>query len=80
MPTPSAEQTEFDSLYMTSSEICSRLNVKRSSVVIARQRGALPDPIVVQGCKIHIWKRADVMPYVRAWETQLKIRRGETIL
>jgi hypothetical protein len=80
MPSPSTDQIEFDDLYITSSEICATLGVKRSSVVIARQRGALPAPIVVQGCKIHIWKRRDVMPYVQAWEKQLKARRGETSL
>lgn len=74
---PSADQAEFDTLYMTSSEICSRLGVKRSSIVVARQRGALPAPIVVQGCKIHIWKRPEVLPYVERWERLLRERRGE---
>jgi len=77
MLTPSVDQTEFDALYMTSSEICNRLGVKRSSIVIARQRGALPAPIVVRGCKIHIWKRPEVLPYVERWELLIRQRRGE---
>jgi hypothetical protein len=77
---PSADQAEFDTIYITSSEICSTLNVKRSTLVMAKHRGQLPEPIVVNGCNMHIWKRADVMPYIKAWDLQLRTRRGENIL
>lgn len=70
------EQERFDAEYITSSEICHRLDVKRSTVVIARQRGALPEPIVINGCQIHIWKRDIVTPYLEEWERKLNARRG----
>lgn len=75
---PSAQQ-EFDDTYITSSEIGKELNVCRATIVQARRKGLLPDPIVVNGAQIYIWKRAIVRPYLDAWKLMLQARRGELV-
>lgn len=71
-------QEEFDTIYITSSEICKALRVTRAAVVNARKRGLLPDPIVVND-QILIWKRNRVKPYLEAWDISLQSRRGELV-
>lgn len=70
-------QEEFDSIYITSSEICRRLNVNRTTVVHGHRRGMLPEPIMVNEGQIKIWKRATVEPFLQAWLVNLQSRRGE---
>jgi len=68
-------QTDFDRKYITTTEICKRLNVSRSTVHIARATGKLPHPIDVQG-QLFIWERVTVEPYLAAWKIVLDVRRG----
>lgn len=68
-------QQEFDEIYITSSEIGQELGVCRATLVNARRRGLLPDPIVVNGAQIFIWKRDVVRPYIDAWKLMLTVRR-----
>lgn len=74
-------QDEFDETYITSTEICAELGVTRSTVLMGKKRGMLPDPISVnrpqQGAHIVIWKRQAVRPYIDAWKISLQSRRGE---
>lgn len=70
-------QEEFDSTYITSSEICSELGISRSTIVQGRKRGLLPNPIRVNGDQIQIWKRSEVRRYLDAWKINLQARRGE---
>lgn len=72
-------QQEFDELYITSSEIGQSLGVCRATIVNARRRGLLPEPIVVNGAQICIWQRATVSPYLETWRKQLLARRGERV-
>lgn len=72
-------QQEFDETYITSSEIGQELGVCRATLVNARRRGLLPDPIVVNGAQIFIWKRDVVRPYIDAWKLMLQARRGELV-
>lgn len=72
-------QQEFDEIYITSSEIGQELGVCRATLVNARRRGLLPDPIVVNGAQIFIWKRDVVRPYLDAWKLMLQARRGELV-
>lgn len=72
-------QQEFDETYITSSEIGQELGVCRATLVNARRRGLLPDPIVVNGAQIFIWKRDVVRPYLDAWRIMLQARRGELV-
>lgn len=73
------QQQEFDELYITSSEIGKSLGVCRATIVNARRRGLLPEPIVVNGAQICIWKRGEVSPFLDAWREQLLARRGDRV-
>lgn len=70
-------QEEFDEIYITSSEIGKSLGVCRATIVQARKRGLLPDPVIVNGAQIYIWKRQIVEPFLNAWKVSLAARRGE---
>jgi len=70
-------QERFDALYITSNEIQERMGVVRSSILHARQRGMLPDPIMVRGVNTFIWERDGIEEYLKSWELSLKSRRGE---
>ena len=69
-------QKEFDDKYITSTEICEKLNVDRSTVLNARRRGFLPNPIKINGVNIFIWRRLDIQKSLDAWELTLTCRRG----
>ncbi len=69
-------QQKFDRLYITSLEICNKLEVTRPAVHRAKARGLLPDPIQVGG-HMDIWERAKIRPYLDAWKIALASRRGE---
>lgn len=75
MTTPTDAQREFDERYITTSEIMTRLDVTRTTILAARRSGKLPDPIDIQG-KIFVWERAKVTPYLDAWKVVLDARRG----
>lgn len=70
-------QERFNTVYVTSTEICQRLNVTRASILHARGRGLLPDPIVVPPVNFFLWERTTVEPYIAAWEINLKAKRGQ---
>lgn len=74
--TAETAQARFDRLYMSSSEICRALGVTRTTVLAARRRGLLPEPIAVNGCTLYIWERATAAPYVEAWKLILHSRRA----
>jgi predicted DNA-binding transcriptional regulator AlpA len=68
-------EAEFNLRYITSTEILKRLDIARSSLLLARRAGRLPNAIRLPG-QTFIWLRADVEPYLSAWATMLKVRRG----
>ena len=61
-------QDEFDETYITSSEICRRLNLSRSAVMFRRQNGLLPDSIFANGSRLVLWKRSTIEPFLAAWD------------
>lgn len=69
-------QARFDRMYVTSSEICRDLGVTRPTVLQARRRGLLPDPIRVCGDAIYVWEREHVRPFLDAWRIILGVRRN----
>lgn len=71
-------QARFDALYISSSEICRDLGITRPTVLQARRRGLLPDPIKVCGDAIYVWERDHVRPYLDAWRLILGVRRNNT--
>lgn len=70
-------QKRFDDLYITSTEIQKRMKVERSSILGARRRGLLPDPVRVAGVGAFIWEREPLETYLKSWEISLASRRGE---
>jgi len=70
-----AIQQAFDAKYISTQEICSMLNVARTTVFFARKTGKLPDGINVGG-KTFLWERDKVLPYLTSWKTVLDARRG----
>ena len=77
MSDPKTSQERFDELYITSTEIQEELGVKRSTILNARRRGMLPDPIEVRGVRAFIWERECTRPFLEAWKVSLASRRGE---
>ena len=71
-------QEEFDEIYISSSEICAELGVSRATIVRGRERGLLPDPIVLNKGQIQLWKRAEVRPAIDGWKLRLQGMRGAT--
>ncbi len=74
-----AAQQRFDEVYICSVEIESLLNVSRSNIFYARNRGIIPNPIQVGGSNMYVWEREFLEPYLEAWKLKLKIKRGELI-
>lgn len=68
-------QEEFDKDYMTSSEIIKRLGVTRTAISKARQKGMLPDAIIVEN-HITMWRRLQIEPYVKSWHEKRVQRIG----
>ncbi|QJI53388.1 hypothetical protein vBAcoSR7M_66 [Alteromonas phage vB_AcoS-R7M] len=70
-------QQRFDETYITGYEIQTIMDVNRSTVLNARKRGILPQPIQVPGSRSFIWERTIVQPYIDAWKVALASRRRE---
>lgn len=68
-------QQRFNKMYISSAEICRDLGVTRPSVMNARKRGQLPDPIFVDEHAICIWEREPLQPFLRAWRIILDAKR-----
>lgn len=76
---PETAQQRFSRIYITSSEICERMEVSRPTVLNARKRGILPDEIEIGDGVVYIWERDTIEPYLSAWALSLAARRGELV-
>lgn len=70
-------QAEFDTVYISSNEICLRLDINRSSLAYQRRLGRMPGAVQVPGSNMFVWKREAIEPFVQAYEAKLKMTRGE---
>lgn len=70
-------QQTFDAKYITATEIMETLGIARSTLLVARRNGKLPNPILIAG-QIYIWERDKVRDYLAAWKLMLDTRRGWT--
>lgn len=77
MKTSEAQQ-RFDAQYVSGLEIRKRLNVAGCTITLARQRGDLPEPIIVGG-NVHVWERTIIEPYLAKWQKVLGVRRKHVI-
>jgi len=73
-------QEEFDHKYVSSTELCSTLGVTRATLVNARTRGALPEPVRVNGIGgktyFMLWLRAELEPYLERYKAELSAGRA----
>lgn len=70
-------QEEFDTAYITSSEICEELQINRVALLIARKRGFLPNAIMVNGNQLTLWRRDLIRPHITSWKATIQARRGK---
>lgn len=68
-------QERFKEKYITAPEVCEFVGVSRATLMNARRRGLLPDPVDLHS-KLFMWEREPVMPYLEAWKLMLNVRRG----
>jgi len=68
----------FNSLYITSSEVCKMLEIPRATIVSGKNNGKLPNCIEVPGVNLTIWERAPLLPFIKEWKINLDKRRGLT--
>lgn len=66
-------QDDFNTYYITSTEIAKVVGVSRPGVLKARRRGTLPDAISVGGDRIYIWDRQKVQPFINKWKQQREL-------
>ena len=64
-------QTEFDSKYISSIEICQQMAINRTTILHAVRDGKLPKPIAILkpngSCHIQLWVREQVAPIMSEW-------------
>lgn len=72
-------QTVFNKTYITAGEIATEVGVSRPSVHHARQRGMLPDPIMVGDNLVFVWVRDAVAPHIQKWKSAIAKREGTTL-
>lgn len=68
-------QKEFNEQFITALEIAQLLGISRPAVTAAHQSGRLPKPILVNECRIMLWNRKEVMPYINDWKYVLDFRK-----
>jgi hypothetical protein len=72
-------QLEFDTKYVSSTELCRDLGVTRASIVNRRRVGGLPDPVVINrpdgSPHVVLWVRSAIAPHLERWRAELAERR-----
>lgn len=74
-------QERFDELYISSSEICQRLDVTRTTVFNGIRAGKLPsDCIAIKrpdgGALVFLWLRSEAEPMMHEWSKAIASRKG----
>lgn len=74
-------QEQFDDKYISSSEICQRLGVNRSTVFNGARAGKLPEAITIKrpdgGSIVMLWVRAAAEPMMAEWSKSIEARKGK---
>lgn len=74
-------QTYFDQTFISSTEICQRLGVSRSTVYNGSRANKLPEPIVIRradgGAHIMLWLREQAEPMLSEWAKAIASRKGQ---
>lgn len=68
-------QDEFDSKYITSTEICAQLSIERSTLLNAIKKGRFPEGILITqpngGTLVRLWDRNLVATTIADWADTL---------
>ncbi|QDB70909.1 hypothetical protein [Pseudomonas virus PBPA162] len=64
-------QDNFDSTYITSTEVCEKMQVSRVTLHYHRKNGRLPQHATLPGGQITIWRRDEMMPVMEEWSRKL---------
>lgn len=76
--TLSPAQQRFNESYISSIEICKRLDITRVALGQAITRRTLPQPLKIEGIRLHLWQRQEIEAALNTWENEIKNRRGVT--
>lgn len=63
-------EDRFTKQYISSNEICERLNITPSGLTKAVERGNFIEPLDVTS-NVRLWERDAVEPLLKAWEQRL---------
>lgn len=69
-------QQRFDTMYISSAEICTELSIGRTSVLNARRKLVLPDPVLVNNGLVWLWEREKVRPILDEWKAARQRRQA----
>ena len=73
-------QERFDETYISSTEICQRLGVHRTTVFNGARAGKLPEGISIKradgGAHIMLWERSSAEPMMLEWAKSIASRKG----
>ncbi len=69
-------EIEFREKYVTSGEICRRVNITSAALSLAKKAGRFPMPLEL-GERIDIWLRADVEKLIQQWTEEVLARRSK---
>lgn len=75
-PEEQTAQKIFDGKYITAADICKIIDVSRTALKYAMDRGDIPKPIHVSRNSLMIWERITIQPYIEAWKENLEARRN----
>lgn len=72
-------QIRFNNAYITSTEIMQYLGVSRTTMLMARRSGKLPEPIFLAG-QLYIWERTPALTqFLAAWLAVNTNRRNRKV-
>lgn len=74
-------QEHFDKTFISSTEICQRLGVARSTLFNGARAGKLPEAIIIprasgEGAHIMLWERHTAEPMMEEWAKAIQSRKG----
>lgn len=75
-------QEVFDRTFISSTEICQRLGIARSTLLNGSRTGKLPEAIVIsrgsgEGAHIMLWERSAAEPMMEEWGKAIASRKGQ---
>lgn len=74
-------QEHFDRTFISSTEICQRLGIARSTLFNGAKAGKLPEAIVIprasgEGAHIMLWERVHAEPMMEEWGKAIESRKA----